>query len=104
MTNQDKTVLGFFPTHALAEEAVDKLRLSGFRNTDVAALMRDGGNPFGSVLNWPAGSDISKQEAQTHADWISHGGVVLCVRCANFEWERRAERVLQRTVVTAGAC
>ena len=104
MTKQVKTVLGFCSTYALAEEAVDKLRLSGFRNTDVAALMRDCNDDFGSVLNWPAGSDISKQEAYTHADWINGGGVVLCVRCASFEWERRAERVLQRTVMTAGAC
>jgi hypothetical protein len=104
MTKQVKTVLGFCSTHALAEEAVDKLRLSGFRNTDVAALMRDCIDDFGSVLSWPAGSGISKQEATEHTDWIDQGGIVLCVRCSNVEWERRAQQVLQRTMAAAGAC
>jgi hypothetical protein len=100
---QVKTVLGFCPTHAHAEEAVDKLRLSGFRNTDVSALLRDGGNIFGSVLSWPAGY-ISNQEICDHKEWIDQGGIVLYVRCSNIEWETRAERVLHRSMATAGAC
>jgi hypothetical protein len=102
MTRDVKTVLGFCPTHAHAEEAVDKLRLSGFRNTDVSTLMRDG-VVFG-VLSWPAGSDISTQETHQHADWINQGGIVLCVRCSNSEWEKRAEHVLHRSMAAAGAC
>ena len=66
MAKEVKTVLGFCPTHAHAEEAVDKLRLSGFRNTDVSALMQDGGDILGGVLSWPAGSDISRQEVAGH--------------------------------------
>jgi len=104
MAKQVKTVLGFCPTHAHAEEAVDKLRLSGFRNTDVSALMRDGGDIFGGVLSWPTGSDISKTVEPYQADWINQGGIVLCVRCSTAEWEKRAEHVLQRSMVTAGAC
>lgn len=104
MTKQVKTVLGFCPNHAHAEEAVDKLRLSGFRNTDVSALMRDGGDIYGGVLSWPAGSGISNQEAQVHTQWIDQGGIVIFVRCANSEWEKRAEQVLQRTMAAVGAC
>jgi hypothetical protein len=104
MTREVKTVLGFCPSHAHAEEAVDKLRLSGFRNTDVSALMRDGGDVFGGVLSWPAGSEISKQETREHTEWINQGGIVLCVRCSNADWEKRAEHVLQRTAAVAGAC
>jgi hypothetical protein len=103
MTKQVKTVLGFFPSRAHAEEAVDKLRLSGFRNTDVSVLMQDGGSNFGGVLGWPAGSSISKQLALEHAEGIKQGGVVLCVRCANADWERRAEHVLHRSLAAAGA-
>ena len=104
MTREVKTVLGYCPTHAHAEEAVDKLRLSGFRNTDVSALMRDGGDIFGGVLSWPAGSDVPKQEIRKHMEWINQGGIVLCVWCANSEWEKRAEHVLQRNMAAAGAC
>ena len=104
MTREVKTVLGFCPTHAHAEEAVDKLRLSGFRNTDVSALMRNSEDIFGGVLSWPAGSDISKHETRQHAEWINQGGIVLCVRCSNTEWEKRAEHVLHRSMMAAGAC
>jgi hypothetical protein len=103
MTREAKTVLGFCSNHVHAEEAVDKLRLSGFRNTDVSALMRDGGVVFG-VLSWPAGSDIPTHEARQHADWINQGGIVLSVRCSNSEWERRAEHVLYKSMAAAGAC
>jgi hypothetical protein len=104
MAKQVKTVLGFCPTHVHAEEVVDKLRLSGFRNTDVSALMPDGGDIFGGVLSWPAGSDIAKKDEPCHADWINQGGIVLCVRCANPEWEKRAQHVMQRSMAAAGAC
>jgi hypothetical protein len=104
MAREVKTVLGFCPTHAHAEEAVDKLRLSGFRNTDVSALMMDGGGNFGGVLGWPAGSNIPKQEIRKHMEWINHGGIVLCVWCSNPDWEKRAEHVLQRSMAAAGAC
>lgn len=104
MTRQVKTVLGFCPTHAHAEEAVDKLRLSGFRNTDVSALMKDSRDVFGGVLSWPAGSDITKLETRQHKDWLDQGGIVLCVRCSNSEWEKRAEHVLYRSMAVAGAC
>jgi hypothetical protein len=104
MTKQVKTVLGFYQTHAHAEEAVDKLRLSGFRNTDVSAAMRDGGDVFFSgVLSWPAGSLISEQEVEVHREWIDQGGIVISVRCANAEWEKRAEQVLRKTMAAAGA-
>jgi len=105
MTKQQvKTVLGFCPTRAHAEEAVDKLRLSGFRNTDVSALMRDSGNVLGCVLGWPAGSDISEQKDWEHADWINQGGIVLYVHCSNSDWEKRAQHVLDRSVRAVGAC
>jgi len=104
MTKQVKTVIGFCPTPGHAEEVVDKLRLSGFRNTDVSALMQDGGDVSGGVLGWPAGSDPLKQgEANLHAEWIEQGGIVLYVRCSSAEWEKRAEDVLRKSVAVAGA-
>jgi hypothetical protein len=104
MTKQVKTVIGFCPTHGHAEEVVDKLRLSGFRNTDVSALMQDGGDVAGGVLSWPAGSNPLKQEeSNPHAEWIEQGGIVLYVRCSSAEWEKRAENVLRTGVAAAGA-
>ena len=103
MAKQVKTILGFCPSHAHAEDAVDKLRLCGFRNTDVSALMRDGGDIFGGVLGWPAGLRISAREAAEHEEWVNRGGIVLFVRCANADWERRAEQVLQKSFAAAGA-
>jgi hypothetical protein len=104
MARKATTVVGFCPTHAHAEEAVDRLRLSGFRNTDVSALMRDGGEISCGVLAWAAGPDISTNDARQHQAWISTGGIVIWVQCDNADWERRAERVLQSTAAVAGAC
>jgi hypothetical protein len=103
MAKQVKTILGFCPTRAHAEEAVDKLRLSGFRNTDVAALMPQGGDGPVGVLSWPAGFGAAKQAVLPHRDWMDHGGFVICVQCASADWEVRAKHVLQRGVAVAGA-
>jgi hypothetical protein len=104
MAKQAKTVLGFCPNHVHAEDAVDKLRLSGFRNTDVSALMRE--EMCRGVLNWPAGNE----RCDGHDDWVGGGGVVLIVRCDNPYWERRAEQILRmapttnQTVAAASVC
>jgi hypothetical protein len=103
MAKQLKTVLGFCPTRAHAEEVVDKLRLCGFRNTDVAAFMPDYGASVVGVLSWPAGAGVSKQAVLQHQDWVSGGGIVISVQCASAEWERRAEHVLQRDAAAVGA-
>lgn len=103
MARQLKTVLGFCPTRAHAEEAVDKLRLCGFRNTDVAAFMPDYGASVAGVLSWPAGAGVSKQAVMQHQEWVSRGGVVISVQCASAEWEKRAEHVLHCSVAAMGA-
>jgi hypothetical protein len=103
MAKQAKTVLGLCPTYLRAEEAVDKLRLSGFRNTDVLALMPEGLSVLSGVLSWPAGSGISKQILTVHEDWLRQGGIVVCVRCTTEDWEKRAERVFENGAMTAAA-
>jgi hypothetical protein len=103
MTTNARVVLGFCPTHADAEEAVDRLRLSGFRNTDVSALVPEELVLLGA-LHWPAGPCMSHQQAREHEDWLRNGGIVLSVRCSNADWIRRADRVFSVTLATAAAC
>ncbi len=103
MARKAKTVFGFCPTHADAEEAVDRLRLSGFRNTDVSALMPDT-VVFRGVLGWTAGPGIPAHEMLEYEPWVKGGGILLCVRCDNADWLRRAEQVLERSAVAATAC
>jgi cell division septation protein DedD len=104
MTRKAKTIVGFCPTLADAEEAVDRLRLSGFRNTDVSALRPDS-VIVGGALRWAAGPGIPKQEARQHEvqleTFISTGGIVLCVSCNNADWVRRAQNVFERRFAAA---
>jgi len=100
MSRKAKTVVGFCPTLADAEEAVDRLRLSGFRNTDVSTLRPDS-VICGGVLSWPAGSGVPKQEAREHETWVSTGGIVLWVVCVNADWVRRAQKVFERSLAAA---
>jgi hypothetical protein len=101
MARQAKTVFGFCANHNHAEEFVDRLRLSGFRNTDVSALMGQGVSS--GILNWVSGPGVPKSEVRQHEEYIQNGGVVLCVHCDNADWEKRAERVFQRSAAAA-AC
>jgi hypothetical protein len=102
MAKKAKTVVGFCPTIAHAEEAVDRLRLSGFRNTDISILMKDDGDVSSGALRWIAGPAMPKNEARHHEEWISRGGIVISVRCEHSAWERRAEHVLERSFAAAG--
>jgi hypothetical protein len=64
-------------------------------------LIPEGSSAVRGVLSWPAGSGLSRQLAENHEDWLSHGGILICVRCATEDWEKRAERVLQRSMAAA---
>src|SRR5215472_2881344 len=159
MSGKNTAVFGIYADRLAVEEAVDHLRVAGFRSTDVSVLFPDNqgtkdlahekntkapegatsgvvaGGIAGGVLGWLtgigalaipglgpliaagpivaalagagavgtlggiigalAGMGIPEYEAKRFEGRIREGGVLLSVHCDDYEWVKRAKKVLQ---------
>ena len=102
MSGDNSAVFGIYSTHVSADAAVDTLKTSGFRSTDVSVLfppvatLADPGVIIGSS-GALIGLGITEHQGSRYERRMRTGGILVSVRADDHHWASKGKRILEQT-------
>src|SRR5215471_1576225 len=125
MSGKNTAVFGIYATRVDVYDAVDTLKMEGFRNTDISVLFPENvgtkdfaaekhtkapegattgagtgavmGGAVGGIVGALVGMGIPEYEAKRYEGRIKGGGILLSVHCDDSVWTKKAKTILATT-------
>ena len=103
MSGENSAVFGIYSTHVSADAAVDTLKTSGFRSTDVSVLfppvatLADPGGAITGSSGALIGLGIADHQGKRYERRMRTGGILLSVRTDDHHWASKGKRILEQT-------